>query len=860
MAEIGAQCACVLDCAIRGLFDKDSKTSLDDFATSVGEVPRAFRHIKTELPLITDSLRRVQNQAKSGMVDSVTIEAVDAVIKDCQQEVSRLEIIFDTTVPAVGDSSWNRRKKAFLSLGKDKNVEEIAESLGRYVQALTLHQAVAGSKPDPRLYPQLQPQTIKQQYFALIPFDRNSNFIERKDVFKQIDDSFKTKEGGQPKAALFGLGGIGKSQIALEYCFRRIENDPECSVFWVHAATSARFEESYKRIATGCSLVAREDTQVDFTQLVQNWLESRYEGRWLIVVDNVDDADVFFREATSNKKTLSQYIPRTGKGSLLFTTRSRDIAFDLILPATPIPVPVLTKSEGGRLLRSRVTGKHSEEHIVELLEELEYLPLAVTQAAAFMSKRQKTIPKYLELYRKSDSARVRMLSYEFSDHGRQYNSMESVAKTWIISFEYVRRENPRSADLLSLMSYFDRHAIPSSLVHSEEEDVLDFEEAVAMLCAFSFIESDEAGTSFDMHNLVQLATKLWLIDEKEGEEDQWAFEALKSLAQKFPARQNHPTPEYWTLCASFLPHAQLILAHPFRFQREETQLARATLLFSVARYVHWRDAWMESESTRKKQESVDAGRRCLELRREMLGEDHVETIDCVSDLAGALELQGQFEMSEEMQRQALQASERILGPEHPDTMNCLSGLAAVLDSRGKYEEAEIAYREVIRLKTKVLGQEISSMLIDLHNLAVVLRNQDKDDEAEEVFRRVLELEQKMFGKSHVGTILTLASLVALLSERGKWHDIAKLSGWFLGEPDVAQPDENPMLQWAVATLKRFSFYGLGSAYSSEYGDSGISDDQSEWKDVVGNDGVENNVQEDDAKKDYYHILVRETCR
>lgn len=175
-----------------------------------------------------------------------------------------------------------------------------------------------------------------------------------------------------------------KSQIALEYCFRKKENDPDCSVFWVQAATVARFEETYKRIATECRIVTQEATQVDITLLVKGWLETRHEGRWLMVVDNVDDADVFFRESTGNKKTLSQYIPRTGKGSLLFTTRSRDIAVDLILPVTPISIPVLTKSEGRRLLCSRVAGDHSEESVVELLEELEYIPLAITQAAAFM--------------------------------------------------------------------------------------------------------------------------------------------------------------------------------------------------------------------------------------------------------------------------------------------------------------------------------------------------------------------------------------------------------------------------------------------------------------------------------------------
>jgi tetratricopeptide (TPR) repeat protein len=647
-----------------------------------------------------------------------------------------------------------------------------------------------------------------------------------------------------------------KSQIALEYCFRRKEKEPECSVFWVHAATLARFEETYKRIATECGIISQEEeAQVDATLLIQNWLESRHEGHWLMVVDNVDDAEVFFKEPMTNGKTVAQCIPRTGNGSLLFTTRSRDIAVDLILPAKPIPVPTLTKSEGAELLRSRLPGDHSEEHIVELLKELEYIPLAITQAAAFMFKRRRTIPQYLELYRKSDSARVRMLSYEFSDHGRQYNSMESVAKTWSISFESIRRGNPRSADLLSLMCYFDRHAIPAALLTSEDEDELDFEDAVAVLCAFCLIECDETGSSFDMHTLVQLATKLWLIDEKKGEEDKWAFEALQSLARNFPAPLHHTTPEYWQLGRDFLPHAQLILAHSFKSKRDEIELARATLLFSVSRYLHWRGAVMDSKAKNEEslairerilgekhsdtlrtmgqlawmypwismeQEGVDLGLRCLMLRREVLGADHPETIDGLSDLAMAYQQQNKLQISEEMQRQAYEASQRVNGPEHLDTLNCLSHLASVLDDMGRYNEAEAALRKVVRIKTRVLGEESSSILSELHNLAFILQHQDKFEESEEVYRRTLTLKTKIYGKTHVETLTTLTNLVLLLREQIKFSEIEELSGWFSGEAVMVQEKDNPRLRNVMWTLRRFSIRPPGDE-ASESSDSGYSD-------------------------------------
>src|SRR5258707_1192430 len=87
---------------------------LNDFTSSIGEVPRAFRHIQTELPLIIDGLRRIQNQAQSGSVEKATTDAVRPVLKDCQREITRLQNILDKTVPSVGASSWDRRKKAIL--------------------------------------------------------------------------------------------------------------------------------------------------------------------------------------------------------------------------------------------------------------------------------------------------------------------------------------------------------------------------------------------------------------------------------------------------------------------------------------------------------------------------------------------------------------------------------------------------------------------------------------------------------------------------------------------------------------------------------------------------------------------------
>jgi hypothetical protein len=510
---------------------------------------------------------------------------------------------------------------------------------------------------------------------------------------------------------LLGFVNIGdrKSQIALELCFRRKETNKQCSIFWVHAATVARFEESLKHIATECGLLRHGSVQTDTTQLVQSWLEGEQDMPWLMVVDNIDDHNVFFGELTHNGKTIQQCIPRSANGAILYTTRNRDIAVDLVLPVDPINVSTLTEVEGKQLLSGRLKGRNAEDRATELLEELDYIPLAITQAAAFMVKRNYGTTQYLDLYRQSDSNRTRLLGHQFSDHGRQLNSLESVAKTWSISFEWIRKENPRAADLLSLMSFLDRQAIPIDLLQYEDEDTFDFDEAAGVLQAFSLIQSDDAGQTFDMHRLVQLATRWWLTDDKGGAEEKWASEALRQLALKFPPPQSISTKAYLDLCVILLPHAELALRYSIKPGSAKADLDRASLLVSTSSYLNWTGSY--KDAIRKAEESysiretllgerdpatlksmghlfwtryktstpgqLEMGWRLLRLRQEVLGDEHPDTIDCLSDLASALESEGHLAQAEKMHRQSLATSSRVLGPEHPDTVHCLEGLASV---------------------------------------------------------------------------------------------------------------------------------------------------------------------------------------
>jgi hypothetical protein len=174
-----------------------------------------------------------------------------------------------------------------------------------------------------------------------------------------------------------------------------------------------------------------------------------------MIVDNVDDGSMFFEERNFFGKTLSEYIPQSSKGSVLFTTRNRDLGVDITPDQDPIDVPLMSLEEARTLLGDKIRGESTEIEQLELLEELDYLPLAITQAAAFMAKRRNTVSQYIGLYQQSDSRKIQLLSHKFADSRREASPMESVVTTWVISFEYIRTENPRAADLLSLMSCLD---------------------------------------------------------------------------------------------------------------------------------------------------------------------------------------------------------------------------------------------------------------------------------------------------------------------------------------------------------------------------------------------------------------------
>ena len=296
-------------------------------------------------------------------------------------------------------------------------------------------------------------------------------------------------------------------------------------------------------------------------QLVKDWFEAEVSGQWLIILDNADDAEMFYG---SGSKRLASYLPRSRRGSILMTTRFGKVANSFAHPRDTIVLSAMTLDEAKSLLSTRLEGVFQDLDMKlceELSEEVERVPLALVQAASFMAQNSTSIEEYLEMYRRSDVAKIQLLSEEFEDdETRDPGTRNPIATTWIISFDYIKSHDSQAADLLSFMSMLDAKAIPEFLLPSGDNPIL-FKKALGTLQTFCFVtvrqevSISDSTRLFDLHRLVRLATRNWLATHESY--DFWTAKALKKLATIYLSDTD---PGYFEVISLVLPHAIELLA------------------------------------------------------------------------------------------------------------------------------------------------------------------------------------------------------------------------------------------------------------------------------------------------------------
>jgi tetratricopeptide (TPR) repeat protein len=478
-----------------------------------------------------------------------------------------------------------------------------------------------------------------------VPLEGNRFFTGRDALLTQVYDALEN--GG--RVALSGIGGVGKTQIALEYTYR-YEKEYD-AILWVRAESTEALISSFVAIAGLLNLPEKDAPKQELAvQAVRHWFVK--SGRWLLILDNADDLAL-----------VREFIPVGIQGHLLLTTRAQAVGG----VAHRISVEPMTAQEGSLFLLRRASMLTAEacleaapdvqrRQTEALFSELGGLPLALDQAGAFIEEKFSTLEEYLSVYQQ-EGKRLRELRGEDGTGRRDHP--ESVTVTFSLAFQKLADASPAAANLLRLCTFLDPEQIPEELFADaapELDDVLgsaatnqlEWANIRQEACRLSLVRSEPASKVLTMHRLVQAVLK----DGMDSPTQQmWAQRSVRAVYQAFP------TVEFtkWPRCQRLLPQArscaELIRAWGFAFPQA------ARLLMLAGEYVYYRGWYKEAETFY---------RQGLDLQVRGLGPEHPDVGISLKNFGLMYSLQGRYGEAEPLFRRGLGILERTLRPHHPE--------------------------------------------------------------------------------------------------------------------------------------------------------------------------------------------------
>ncbi|CEL03059.1 Putative G. violaceus kinesin [Aspergillus calidoustus] len=527
----------------------------------------------------------------------------------------------------------------------------------------------------------------------------------------------------------------------------------------------------------------------------------------------------------SGRGGLAAYIPESPRGSVLVTTRNKQVAVRLTKNQSIIELRRMNKIEADELLRTTLDGIEQEADNRQgspLAARLEYLPLALVQAAAYIRMNSMSVDRYLELLDNSEDSLVELLNKNFDAVGRDPDTPHAVAATWMLSFQKIEQQSPLAGEVLSLLCFFDRQAIPMEFVYHCQQQQQDrgyqtairVEEAVGLLKAFSFITSETDPNRLAVHRLVQLVTRRWLVHR--GTAARFAQLALRTVSDLYP----YGSYETRVLCSAYLPHAFAVLRFVEeanarsnvsrsgigswlveRFTVATSRIASLSVRLAplISRGLEEKLAqtwaaipreWRDESSTTQSTLCHNAAGFCLyqgrfgdaealqlqalKLRREILGEENLSTLDSQSNLASTYARQGRWAEAAALLQQLIAVEHRVLGAEDPSTLTSMDNLASAYWNLGQWSMAEDLNMQVVAIRKRVLGEEHLETLTSMANLASIYWDQGRCGEAEALEVQVMETRRRILGDVHPSTLTSMANLASTYWSQGRCEDAEAL--------------------------------------------------------------------------------------
>jgi len=589
-----------------------------------------------------------------------------------------------------------------------------------------------------------------------IPYPRNPVFTGREEILKRIRTQLQKglAMALSQAQAISGLGGIGKTQIALEYAYQHRQDYQ--AVLWVLADTRESLISGYIAVA-GLLKLPEKDIQEQqiVIQAVKNWLQ--IQSSWLLILDNADDLGM-----------VREFVPTIFGGHILLTTRAQSMG----RLAKCIEVEMMNQDVGALFLLRRVglidenasleTASSSDRAIARsTTQELGGLPLALDQAGSFIEETQCSLIDFLNLYRTRRAELLNARGGLIDDH------REPVATTWSISFKNIEEKNPAAADLLRLCAFLHTDAIPEQMIVQGAEhlgprlqeiaaDPLRLNVAIAVLRTHSLVQRDSGASTLSIHRLVQAVVRDAMTEQERMQWQQYISQMLNAV---FP---EVTLPQEWNQRERLTPHV-LMYASVTVDQTDDQELAN--VLRKTADYLRAHAHFEQAEPLYL---------RSLSIWEQVLGPEYPAVAELLNRLAHLYAAQRKHAQAEPLYQRALCIWEQTLGPEHAAVGAPLNGLAHLYTEQGKYKQAELLYQRALHIWEQTLGPEhwqVATVLNGLTHLYVV---QSKYEQAEVLCQRALQILEQTKGPGHHNVATTLNGLAHLYVVQGKYEQAEAL--------------------------------------------------------------------------------------
>ncbi|KAH8595393.1 hypothetical protein B0O99DRAFT_155706 [Bisporella sp. PMI_857] len=604
--------------------------------------------------------------------------------------------------------------------------------------------------------------------FSLSDIPNIEHFVARKKELAEMNKTL-SGDGSRRTVVLHGLGGIGKTQLAVAYAKQHKDN--YSAVFWLNIKDKNSLMQSFVKIAkqisrehptvSWLSNVATKENLDEVVDAVKAWLSLPSNTRWLIIYDNYDNPKIA-GNTDPNSVDIYTFLPESHQGSIIITTRSSQVELGCC-----IQIRKLGNVGDSLVILSSVSRRQelvNDPDAVKLAEELDGFPLALATAGAYLNQTSISFSDYLRLYKESWAKLQKRSPVLGSYKDRTLHS------TWQISFYYVEQRNPLSAKLLCLWAYFDNQDLWFELLrHSDSadpewireltEDELSFHDAMRVLSNHGLVEvaksSEEWGESkgYSIHECVHLWTVHALNQEWDSD--------LARLAVKF--------------VGAHVPGVEDV--RPWLIQRRLLQhAARCSFIAMKGMIADDGIEWAYHQlgllyaDQGKLAEAQSIYERALAGKEKALGTEHTSTLDTVNNLGILYKAQGKLAKAQSMYERALAGYEKALGAEHTSTLVTVNNLGLLYKAQGKLAEAQSMYERALAGYEKALGAEHTSTLDTVNNLGLLYEAQGRLAEAQSMYERALAGKEKALGAEHTSTLDTVNNLGLLYKAQGKLAD------------------------------------------------------------------------------------------